>query len=189
MKSMQLSKKIISVVLVVFMMAGVLFGVDFLPEIKADAATIYQDVTDLFHDQGAYFMSNIQPTVGESVTIRLRVVKGNISSANLIYYNVNTSRSTTVAMSKSSVVYDNSGYYEYWEGTFTVPDTSKLYYYFSVTQSRFTGTKTSYYIQSSGTNLLGTVTTTAPAYSNGWLICPPVQTPDWAKGMVFPRSG
>lgn len=185
MKSMQLSKKIISVLLVVFMMAGVLFGVDFLPEIKADAATIYQDVTDLFHDQGAYFMSNIQPTVGESVTIRLRVVKGNISSANLIYYNVDTSKSTTVAMSKSSVVYDNSGYYEYWEGTFTVPDTSKLYYYFSVTQSRSSGSKTSYYIQSSGTNLLGTVTTTAPAYSNGWLICPPVQTPEWAKGMVW----
>ena len=94
MKLRKFSKQILSIVLAVFMVVGMFYGVDFLPELKADALTENDAITDLHHDQASYFMSNIQPAAGESVTIRMRAVKGNVNSAKLIYYNLDTKKST-----------------------------------------------------------------------------------------------
>lgn len=188
MKLRKFSKQILSIVLAVFMVVGLFYGVDFLPELKADAATVNDAITDLHHDQASYFMSNIQPAAGESVTIRMRAVKGNVSSAKLYYYNLDTGKSTEVSMSMSSKVYDNTGYYEYWEATFTVPDASGVRYWFSATnKSNKIGSmylNKTYYLVQYADNLFSRVKSSGN-YSEGWLISPKVQTPDWAKGSTW----
>ena len=133
MKLSKFSKQILSIALALAMVVGVVFGVDFLPEIKADAASTTDAVTDLYHDMASYFISNIQPKAGEVVTIRMRAVKGNLSSARLYCYNLDTKSSSYVTMSKSSTQYDRSGYYEYWEANYTVPNASGIRYWFRAT--------------------------------------------------------
>ena len=104
MKLRKFSKQILSLVIALFIVAGACFSVDFLPEFKADAASTNDTITDLYHDAAEPFLSNIQPKAGEKVTIRLRAVKGNLSSARLYYYNLDTKSSNYISMTKTSTV-------------------------------------------------------------------------------------
>src|SRR5690242_2745473 len=40
----------------------------------------------LFHDQGPLFDNHVEPTASQSVTLTLRTFKGDITSANIKYY-------------------------------------------------------------------------------------------------------
>ncbi len=175
------SKRIVSLILTAFLMFGVAFGVDFLPETKASAATTSSTISDLFHDTATYFISNIQPKAGESVTIRLRTVKGMFADGNvkLLYRNSSTSSTNTVTMTKASLSYGDTDYYEYWQASFTVPDATEVYYYFSVKNN--TGTRYFYQYGNSTYNPISS----SVNYTYGWKITPNVQTPDWAKGAVW----
>lgn len=185
MKLSKFSKQIFSLVLALFMVVGVVFSVDFLPELKADAATTSDAVTDLYHDMASYFISNIQPEVDETVTIRMRAVKGNISSARLYYYNLDTKSTGYKPMSISSTVYDNTGYYEYWETTYTIPDASGVRYWFRVSnKSGSYGTTKNYFLVQYADAVYNRIRSSAN-YDMGWLITPKVQTPDWAKGSTW----
>ncbi|MBR5451819.1 MAG: alpha amylase N-terminal ig-like domain-containing protein [Clostridia bacterium] len=185
MKLSKFSKQIFSMVLALTMVVGVVFSVDFLPELKADAATTTDAVTDLYHDSASYFISNIQPKVGETVTIRMRAVKGNLSSARLYYYNLDTNSSSYVTMSKSSTQYDRSGYYEYWEATLTIPNASGIRYWFRATNKSGSYNQNKNYFLVQYADAVYNRIRSSAEYDMGWLISTKVQTPDWAKGSTW----
>lgn len=184
MKQRRFLRQILSVVLALFMVAGSVCGVDFLPELEADAASTYDTITDLYHDAAEPFLSNIQPQAGDKVTIRLRAVKGNLSSARLYYYNLDSGYSSYVSMTKSSTVYDNSGYYEYWEASYTVPNSSGVRYWFYARNN--SGIRYLYQYRDGAYNNVSTSSTYKSGSTYyGWLLAPKVQTPEWSHGSTW----
>lgn len=125
---------------------------------------------EIFHDQGPGYISNIEPSASESVTLSLRSDKGIITKA-YIQYTEDGSAWKSVNMSRKA--YDRTGYYEFWQGT--VPATDKKYYYRFYSQS----SKGNYYYGPNG------MSESAPLCENCFLIIPGLSTPDWAKGILW----
>jgi len=168
-------KKILS-----FFLAFVLSG---MLNITLSAASVYEDVMslrataantaigDVFHDQGYVYISDIEPSVNEDVTIRLRTEKYNVTSAVLEYSNNSGNSWYSVTMSKDSN--DDTGYYEYWKAVIPA-QSSSFYYRFSVNND-----SDSVYLGSRGKS------EKPPYYSNCFYVIPGMETPDWAKGAYW----
>ena len=133
--------------------------------VKAETTTF-----ELFHDQGYEYISNIEPSVNESVTLRLRADKGVVSKA-VIQYTADGSAWKSVTMKLGNT--DDTGYYEYWVGN--VPPSSNRYYYRFYAE----GSQGKYYCGPMG------MSKTAPLTENCFLLIPGLSTPDWAKGIVW----
>ncbi len=69
----------------------------------------------LFHDQGPLYDNHVEPTASQAVTLTLRTFKGDISSANIKYYDSADSAYHWVAMSWTAN--DPTGNFDYWKGT------------------------------------------------------------------------
>src|SRR5580693_587450 len=83
----------------------------------------------LFSDQGPMYDSNPEPTASDSVTVTVRTCKGDITSANVKYYDTADSASHWVSMVRVANV--PAGTFDYWSGT--VPaSASKKYYRFQI---------------------------------------------------------
>ena len=161
------------------------------PVTMSTKASQWTDITSslLFHDQATYFLSDIEPKAGESITIRLRTEKDLLTSAFLEYREEGTTSFTSVAMTESAQKFDNTGNYDYWESTITVPDTM-FYYAFKVVQSRlsfYSVTKYYYSAAASSDNNAYHVVSDSQKTDNGccWKIKPDFSTPDWAKGTTW----
>lgn len=125
---------------------------------------------ELFHDQGYDYISNIEPSVNDSVVLRLRADKGVLKKA-VIQYTSDGSSWKNVNMKLGST--DTTGYYEYWVGT-VPPSNQKIYYRFYAE-----GSQGNYYCGPAG------MSKTALLTENCFLLIPGFSTPDWAKGIVW----
>jgi alpha-glucosidase len=125
----------------------------------------------LFHDQGPLYDSNVEPTATQTVTLTLRTFKGDITSANIKYYDSGDGAFHYVAMSFSAN--DPTGAFDYWKGT--VPaSASEKYYRLQVND----GSATAWY------NAAG-ISSTEPS-SGDFYIIPGFRTPAWMKnGVVY----
>ena len=124
----------------------------------------------LFHDQGPVFDSVAEPTSAQAVTLKFRTYKGDITSANIKYYDSATGTFTMVPM--SWVANDATGIYDYWQGTIPASASTK-YYRFQIND----GTATAWY------NAAG-ISSTEPS-SGDFYIIPGFKTPDWMKNGVM----
>lgn len=171
------SRKALSLILAIALVLVSLTGALSFGGLTASAASTSSTIADVFHDPSIYFMSNTEPEAGEALTLRIRAPKGMLSTAKIQYYvEANGNWSSDVAMTKCSSSFDNTGAFEYWEGTFTTPNTA-FYYRFKVTNS--TGTR---YVGSVSSNTLSFISSSAFAYTSGWYVLPGFSTPDWSKG-------
>ena len=124
----------------------------------------------LFHDQGPLFDNHVEPTASQAVTLTLRTFKGDISSANIKYYDSGDSAFHYVAMSWSSN--DPTGVFDYWKGTIPA-SASEKYYRFQINDGSATA-----WLNAAGT-------TAAEPSSGDFFIIPGFQTPAWRKNGVM----
>ena len=124
----------------------------------------------LFHDQGPLYDNHVEPTSAQAVTLTLRTFKGDISSANIKYYDSADGAFHWVAMSWTAN--DPTGNFDYWKGT--VPaSASKKYYRFQINDGSATA-----WLNAAG------ITSAEPS-SGDFFILPGFTTPAWMKNGVM----
>ncbi len=124
----------------------------------------------LFADQGPLYDNHPEPTAAQTVTLTLRTFKGDISSANIKYYDSADNAFHWVPMSWSSN--DPTGTFDYWQGTIPA-SASEKYYRFQIND----GTDT-VWLNAAG------ISATEPS-SGDFFIIPGFKTPDWMKNGVM----
>ena len=125
----------------------------------------------LFADQGPLYDNHPELTATQAITLTLRTFKGDITSANIKYYDTADGAFHWVPMSWSSN--DPTGAFDYWAGTIPA-SASEKHYRFQIND----GTATAWL------NAAG-VTATEPS-SGDFFIIPGFKTPDWMKnGVVY----
>jgi len=124
----------------------------------------------LFSDQTALFMNPVEPTATQAVIVRLRTFKGDITSANIRYFDEATGLHHWVPMSWESN--DVTGVFDFWRGTISA-SSSRKWYRFQIND----GTATAWL------NAHG-ITATEPTRGDFWVV-PGFRTPNWAKNAIF----
>ena len=145
-------------------------GADIANDGGSAGAPSHIDTAYLFSDQGSLFDSHPEPTAAQAVTLTLRARHGNISAANLKYYDSAGGSFHLVPMRVTST--DSSGTFDYWQGTVPASPSAK-HYRFQVTN----GSDTVWY------NAEG-ASSSEPS-SGDFLIVPGFKTPDWMKNGVL----
>lgn len=115
----------------IFIIAAAVFCLTLVPVFPA-MTTVFAAANDnnvewngLFSDQGPLYFSPQEPTSTTAVTVKLRTFKGDITSANIKYYDSADSAFHWVAMSWSQN--DATGVYDIWQGTIPASGSNKWY--------------------------------------------------------------
>ncbi|MDE2154684.1 MAG: glycoside hydrolase family 13 protein [Xanthomonadaceae bacterium] len=124
----------------------------------------------LFHDQGTLFDSAPEPTATQPVTLTLRTFKGDITSANIKYYDSGDNQFHWVPM--HWVRNDATGTFDLWQGTIPA-SASEKYYRFQIND----GSKTVWY------DAQGISDSEQPF--GDFFVIPGFKTPDWMKNGVM----
>jgi alpha-glucosidase len=124
----------------------------------------------LFSDQGPLYDSNPEPAANQPVTLTLRTFKGDITRADIKYYDAADGAFHRIAMHWAS--HDPTGIFDYWRGT--LPAGASLKHYRFRIQD---GTATAWL------NAAG-ITASEPS-SGDFFIIPGFRTPDWMKNGVM----
>lgn len=128
------------------------------------------DTSELFSDQGSMYDSQTEPTADQSVTVTLRTGHGNVTSANVEYYDAGDGAYHYVPMSVSST--DPTGKFDYWQGTVPASGSDKHYRFQAIS-----GNETVWY-NADGASM------TQPT-AGDFLIVPGFTTPAWMKDGVM----
>jgi alpha-glucosidase len=124
----------------------------------------------LFSDQGPLYINPIEPGITTPVVLTLRVFKGDITTANIKYFDTADNSFHWAALTRGSS--DATGRFEFWQGT--VPGSPSLKYYrFQIND----GTATAWLNA-------GGITSTEPSAGDFWIV-PGFHTPQWAKGAIY----
>jgi alpha-glucosidase len=158
--------------LTVALCAALTLSACFAPVSPAAAASNDNNVewNGLFHDQGTLFDNHAEPTSSQAVTLTLRTFKGDITSANIKYYDNADSSFHWVAMTWSAN--DATGNFDYWKGTIPASSSEK-YYRIQVND----GSAVAWY------NAAG-ISSSEPS-SGDFFVIPGFKTPDWMKNGVM----
>ena len=125
----------------------------------------------LFSDQGPLFDSNPQPTAVSPVTLTLRSCKGDITGADIEYFDTADDSFHSIAMRWASS--DPTATFEYWRGTVPAGSSAK-HYRFRVNDGSATA-----WLNAAG------ITSNEPS-SGDFFILPGFKTPEWMKnGVVY----
>lgn len=136
-------------------------------------------IEEVFHDQGYIYMQPLEPKITDNVTIRIRVKRGNITSAAILY-SVDVDETMTAKMDYRRVemrfeAEDETGYYEYWVGI--IPAQGRAYKYRFEVNNNY---------EKVYVNALNLVPEENFISSNGdFYVMPGFKTPDWAKGATW----
>lgn len=136
------------------------------------AETEKQLIEDVFHDQGGVYMTPLEPSQDEPVSLVLRTKRYNVTRAQIQYTADDGVSWNTVNMACAGE--DKTGYYELWEGSIPASE-SRVYYRFILGNKDLLNTV---YYDTEG------AATQEGSYTNGWQYVPGHSTPDWAKGML-----
>jgi alpha-glucosidase len=124
----------------------------------------------LFSDQGPLYMSPTEPGVTTPVAVTLRVYQGDITSANIKYFDAANNSFHWIPLSKTKN--DVTGKFEFWQGS--VPASASIKYYrFQIND----GTATAWLNA-------GGITSAEPSVQDFWIV-PGFHTPDWAKQAIY----
>jgi alpha-glucosidase len=124
----------------------------------------------LFSDQGPLYMNPTEPAATNPVALTLRVFEGDITTANIKYFDTADHAFHWVALSR--VKSDATGRFDFWQGT--IPASASLKYYrFQIND----GTATAWLNA-------GGITSTEPSAGDFWIV-PDFHTPQWAKEAVY----
>ncbi len=145
--------------------------------VKAIAATSYSTVQwdGLFSDQGPQYMSPQTPTSSQPITVTLRTTHNNLTSANVVMYDITTGNTEWIPMTNAGS--DVNGVYDFWQAQ--IPATGDPYFYYFQAND---GSSTAYYNgYGPSSNAPGTSST-----SGDFWVVPGFSTPSWAqKGVMY----
>lgn len=134
----------------------------------------YFNEQDLYHDQAYKYMSPLEPTSTDNVTVRLKCLYGSCRSAKIWYTEDSGLNCKFESVDMEFEISDVNRRYEYWVGT--IPASSKTKrYHFSLTNDK----ETIYY------NFSGLSEEAITKTDGDWIIMPDFTTPDWSKGTVW----
>lgn len=136
-------------------------------------------ITNLFHDPGYIYISNIEPDVGEPIEVRLRTVRDNVTEA---YVEVSTNGTDFTAYEMKKEKVDNTGKFEYFIGT--IPGQSQMFKYRFLCKNE-DPENTVYYARTYVGPTPQTFTEVSLEWDNCWAMNPKLHTPDWAKGALW----
>ena len=138
----------------------------------ADAASQDNNIewSGLFSDQGPLYMGPTEPTPSSTVILKLRVLKGDITSANIKYWDTGDNAFHWVPMTWQKT--DLTGIFDIWQGT-VPPSKSIKFYRFQIND----GTATAWL------NAVG-ITSVEPTSGDFWIV-PGFHTPTWAKAAIY----
>lgn len=147
---------------------------------------------EIFHDQGRGYMSPLEPTAQEGVTLRLRAARGRIGEA-WVQYSADGSCWKEIPMERGAA--DATGTYEFWEGQ--IPSMAERYHYRFMAREAGTagdGEQKLLY-REAGTAGGGAqkilyygaegAAEEEPVLSDCFSVIPGLNTPDWAKGIIW----
>jgi alpha-glucosidase len=124
----------------------------------------------LFSDQGPLYFSPSEPATTDAVTVKLRVFKGDISSANVKYYDSADSQYHWLTMVWSNN--DVTGTFDIWKAT--VPASSSLKWYrFQINDGSSTA-----WLNAGG------ISASEPTSGDFWIV-PGFHTPNWSKDAIY----
>jgi alpha-glucosidase len=123
----------------------------------------------LYSDQTALYMNPTQPGSGNAVTVKLRTFTGDITSANVKYYDTACSCYNWIGMSWAA--HDVTGTFDIWQATIPASASTK-YYRFQIND----GTATAWLNQAG-------ITSTEPSSGDFWIV-PGFSLPAWAYSGV-----
>lgn len=129
-------------------------------------------ILEVFHDPANEYISPLEPSTTDNITLRVRTERNNVTEARIEYTNDNGSTWNTAAMSFECV--DETGYYDFFVGT--IPAQSSLFYY------RFVCSNGSYTVY---LDRKLTPSVSGSSYTNCWVVNPGYSTPDWSKGALW----
>ncbi len=124
----------------------------------------------LFHDQGPLYDSAPEPTASTPVKVTLQCAAGNLTAANVKYYDSANGSFSLVPMVKSGQ--DPTGLCDYWQGTIPASRSEKFYYFQAIS-----GSSAAWY------NAAGASTT--ESNYNSFYVIPGFKTPSWMKNGVM----
>lgn len=124
----------------------------------------------LFSDQGPLYFSPQEPVSTTPAVVKLRTFKGDITSANIKYYDSADSQFHWVAMSWNSN--DPTGTYDIWQGTIPA-SSSKKWYRFQINDGSATA-----WLNAGG------IYSSEPTSSDFWVL-PDFHTPTWSKQAIY----
>jgi alpha-glucosidase len=124
----------------------------------------------VFADQGPLYMDPIEPSSSAPVSVNLRVFKGDITSANLKYWDTADNAFHWIALTLAGP--DTTGVFEFWRGQVPASGTLK-YYRFQINDGKATAWLNA-----------GSITSTEPSTGDFWIV-PDFHTPEWAKTAIY----
>ena len=161
----------------IFLLSGCSNGADKTYQTFGKANDIIEDV---YHDQADVYMSPLEPTSEDDVTIRIRVQRGSLTDAK-IEFSIDVEQKATADHNwVTAQMYfektDASGYYDYWVGVIPHQGTSFRYHF--VLKNNL---ETVYY------NTGSEVSVNKPFQDAraDFFVMPDYSTPDWSKGTVW----
>ena len=165
-------KKFTAILLTIVLMSSVFVTGSSMLSMTTLAADYTSDSL-YFHDQGGIYMSPLEPTSNDEVTIRLRTPKDVPQSVQLYTTDLNGSALNNYTMSKATSVGNSEfDYYEY-----ILPATSQRYrYYFRIKESIISY---KYY------SALGVSSSRPSNVQHFFSVWPNFSTPDWSKGAYY----
>ena len=152
-------------------------------------ALINEDIVkeDIFHDQGDIYLSDFEPTDSESVTVRLRLRRGNAVSVAVEWTTDLSASGETAEWQRVEMDFekaDVNDYYDYFIGT--IPAQKSAYrYHFVVRNNK----QTVYYAgrdaEVAQKNANGEYQNPFNGFSKDFLLQVNFSTPDWSKGALW----
>ena len=136
-------------------------------------------ITNLFHDQGYIYISNIEPEINESIILRLRTLRDNVTRA---FVEISGNGSDWIAYEMAKERVDETGVFEFFVGT--IPGQKEMFKYRFLCMNDEPDNTVYYartYIGAEAPNF----TEKALQWDHCWAMNPKLHTPDWAKGVIW----
>ena len=162
---------ILFVILSVSVTVGIIKYQNYIED-KKFAYESTEEIKDVFHDQGYIYMQPLEPKNTDTVTLRLRADRGNLTRAQIQYTTDNGVTWKTSEMKFEKV--DETGYFDYWVGQ--IPPQSQPYYYKFVCGNLKSGNTV--FVDVNGTSRLQS------DIMKDFYVMPNFSTPAWSKGAL-----
>src|SRR5579859_3304423 len=155
--------------LVALLAATALFSANF-SAVQAASNNNNVEWAGVFADQGPLYMNPTEPTSSTAVTLKLRVFKSDITSANIKYFDTADNNFHWIAM--GWLKNDVTGTFDIWQGTVPASASTK-YYRFQINDGSSTA-----WLNGAG------ITASEPSNGDFWIV-PGFHTPTWSKNAIY----
>lgn len=134
-------------------------------------------ITNLFHDPGYKYISNIEPDTDEEITFRLRTEADNVTEA---FIEISSDSKEWLSYEMKREGRDKTGYFDFF--VVTIPPQNRMFKYQFLCKNE---NQAVYYARTYIGPERQNFTEISLQWDNCWTMNPNLHTPDWAKGVTW----